>query len=267
MNFDNFAPEHEQPLEQFVANGGFCSIFRRIGCIGDSLSSGEFESVSPTGEVEYHDFYDYSWGQFLGRLCGSNVNNFSRGGMTAREYCQSFAQEQGFWNPELRCQAYFLALGVNDLFYAPYEFGGSDDICLSDWRQNRQTFAGCYAQIIQRLQSIEPRAHFFLITIPRSDEAAEREALADRHQALLREMTGLFPNCWLLDLRRFAPIYDSDFRRRFYLGGHMNPCGYVLTAKMISSYVDYIIRHNIAQFAETGFIGTPYRFGSGKTDV
>ena len=36
----------------------------------------------------------------------------------------------------------------------------------------------------------------------------------------------------------------------------MNPQGYLLTAKMTAAYIDYIIRHNMRDFKETGFIGT-----------
>ena len=37
--------ENEKPLENLVTDGGFTGIFRTIGCIGDSLSSGEFEGT------------------------------------------------------------------------------------------------------------------------------------------------------------------------------------------------------------------------------
>ena len=69
--------ENEKPLDRIVTDGGFCGIFRTIGCIGDSLSSGEFESLNADGTKGYHDFYDYSWGQYIGRACGSKVYNFS----------------------------------------------------------------------------------------------------------------------------------------------------------------------------------------------
>ena len=38
--------------------------------------------------------------------------------------------------------------------------------------------------------------------------------------------------------------------------GHMTPAGYLLTAKMTAAYIDYIIRHNMQDFKEVGFIGT-----------
>lgn len=38
----------------------------------------------------------------------------------------------------------------------------------------------------------------------------------------------------------------------------MNPMGYMLTARMVESYIDYIIRHNAEDFKQIGFIGTPH---------
>ena len=55
-------------------------------------------------------------------------------------------------------------------------------------------------------------------------------------------------------------VYDVDFRKKFFMGGHMNPCGYVLTAQMAASYIDYIIRHNIKDFEQVGFIGTGLQY-------
>ena len=80
--FDFQAPE-EKPLESYPAGGGLTPILRTVGCIGDSLSSGEFESLDAAGNKGYHDLFEYSWGQFMARDCGLLVRNFSRGGMTA----------------------------------------------------------------------------------------------------------------------------------------------------------------------------------------
>ena len=33
----------EKPLDRIPQNGGFAAIFRTIACVGDSLSSGEFQ--------------------------------------------------------------------------------------------------------------------------------------------------------------------------------------------------------------------------------
>ncbi len=253
------------PLDEIRPDGGFCGIFRTIGCIGDSLSSGEFESLDDAGQKGYHDEYDYSWGQYLARLCGNTVYNFSRGGMTAREYCTTFAEEQDFWNPDKLCQAYIIALGVNDLNWLHHERGSMEDVCLEDYTKNADTIAGNYARIIQRLRSMQPQARFFLMTIPRSDdETPGRREGQDWHASLIREMASVFPHTYVLDFRRYAPIYDAEFRRRFNLGGHMNPAGYLLTSRMVASYIDFIIRRNMEDFSQVCFIGKPYHNVSAK---
>lgn len=40
---------NEKPFDNIIRDGGFTRIFRTIGCIGDSLSSGEFESMDKAG--------------------------------------------------------------------------------------------------------------------------------------------------------------------------------------------------------------------------
>lgn len=81
----------EKPLENLVEDGGFVKIFRTIAFVGDSLSAGEFESVNQEGKHKGYDLYGYSWGQYIARMCSCTGYNFSRGGMTAQEYCESFA--------------------------------------------------------------------------------------------------------------------------------------------------------------------------------
>lgn len=245
----------EKPLDRIVDDGGFTGIFRTIGCIGDSLSSGEFESTDPECTKKgYHDYFEYSWGQYIARAAGCKVYNFSRGGMTAKEYWNSFADKNDFWNPEKLCQVYIIALGVNDLCGQKQEVGSIADINRDDFGQNAETFCGYYARIIQRLKTMQPQARFFLMTMPRCG-VEERDAKSDAHAKLLYELAEFFDYTYVLDLYRYAPVYDAEFKKNFYLGGHMNPMGYMLTAKMTMSYIDYIIRHNMEDFAQVGFIG------------
>lgn len=253
--------ENEHPLEHIPENGGFCGIFRKIACIGDSLSSGEFESRK-NGVPGYHDFYDYSWGQFLARDVGCAVYNFSRGGMTAEEYCEGFADSLNFWDISYGAHAYIIALGVNDMnrvLSEKIEFGSIADVDVKNWSNNKKTFAGYYAQIIQRYQEIQPDGKFFLMTLPRGTESEQVDALYDRHAELIYEMQKLFPHCYVLDFRKDAPVYDKDFHNYFWLG-HMTATGYRLTALMVEAYIDYIIRHNAKDFKQIGFIGTPYTY-------
>ena len=249
----------EKPLDKIIDDGGFCSIFRSIACVGDSLSSGEFQSLDANdGEYRYHDMYEYSWGQYLARACGSKVYNFSRGGMTAKEYCESFAEENGFWDEQKRCQCYIIALGVNDLLGQHMELGSVEDIVLEDCEQNKHTFAGYYAKIIQKYKKIQPDAKFFLMTMPKEDEVCDGNGIKPLFNELLYKMADIFENTFVLDLYKYAPTYDEEFKKIFYLYGHMNPMGYILTAKMVVSYIDYIVRSNPGRFSQVGFIGTEF---------
>ena len=71
-------------------------------------------------------------------------------------------------------------------------------------------------------------------------------------------MASLFPYTYVLDFRKYAPVYDDAFKKQYFLGGHMNPMGYLLTAKMVMTYMDAIIREKPEDFAQVGFIGTDF---------
>lgn len=256
------AGENEKPLDRIVTDGGFCAIFRTIACIGDSLSSGEFESMNSEGAKGYHDFYEYSWGQFIGRSCGSKVYNFSRGGMTAKEYMESFADAQGFWDKDKLAQAYIIALGVNDVtrhLRGEIELGSMSDIDTLDYRNNAKTFIGYYAQIIQRIKELQPRAKIFLVAPPKGETEDVQTQKFGIVRDLLQQLTTVFNRTYLVDLYEYYPQQTKEFSERFWLG-HMTPMGYVLTARIIESYIDYIIRKNPKDFNQVGFIGTDLYF-------
>lgn len=77
---------------------------------------------------------------------------------TAKEYCEVYADNCGFWNPEKACQAYIIGLGINDR--RMIEMGSMDDIDFEDYHNNKETFAdeslwvcvyGRYDRVLYRL--------------------------------------------------------------------------------------------------------------------
>ncbi len=259
---DFYYKEGEKPLDNLVSDGGFCGIFRKIACIGDSLSSGEFEGTKEDGTNSYHDMFDYSWGQYLARMAGTTVYNFSRGGMTAKEYMQSFGAANDYFNPELACPCYIIAMGVNDMHRAAkgeLALGDISDVDVSNEENCKDSFAGWYGRLIMKYKAISPDANFFLMTMPDGGEQGEVKAAFDGHRELLYKFAEMFEDTYVIDLREYAPKYDGEFKRNFYLAGHMNAAGYLLTARMVASYIDYIIRKNPEDFRQVGFIGTPFR--------
>ena len=258
--------ESERPLETLVSDGGYCSIFRTVGVIGDSLSSGEFEGTDENGNTTWTDMYDYSWGQVMARDTGRKVYNFSKGGLTAEGFLTwtsemaSNPSKLGFgaFDDDKKCQAYIIALGVNDLLVKKERVGTTADININNPEQNAKTFAGWYGKIISKLKAIQPEARIFLMTMPQDvDDSEAVKKLKVEHKNLLIDMKDLFGQyTYVLDFNTYAPVYDREFKNQYYLGNHMNPAGYVQTARMVESYIDYIIRHNSADFAKVGFVGS-----------
>lgn len=242
----------EKPLDNIVSDGGLCSILRKIICVGDSLSSGEFETLNADNKKSYYDMFDYSWGQHIARIAGVKVLNYSRGGMSAKEYCESYANSKGWWNIDEKANAYFIALGVNDI-NQQQELGKLSDIDDENCENNKDTFIGWYAKIIQRYKKISPDAKFFLITMPYLPNNFKEQY--DKANNLFYQLAEKFSNTYVIDLHKYGPNYlDPEFRKNFFLNGHLNPSGYLLTAKMIVSYVDYIIRNNPTDFNCVGLM-------------
>lgn len=243
--------ENEKPLDSLVSGYSNTSIFRTIAFVGDSMSSGEFETRDDNGTSGYHDFPEYSWGQHIARKNGLKAYSFSRGGMTAREYVESFSQEKGFWDKEKAAQAYVIALGVNDVCNAKAEPGSIDDI-KEDYHDNNKTFVGYYAQIVSRYKEISPEAKFFFVTIP-NDPVFNENGAVDKVNNEIYALSKHFKNSYVIDLYKYGPIFDKRFREKFFMYGHMNPTGYMLIAEMVDSYIDYIVRHNPHDFGMVAF--------------
>ena len=243
----------ENPINNDVVNGGYTAIFRTIGCIGDSLSSGEHVSMM-NGKAGYHDYYEYSWGQYIARATGATVYNFSAGGMSAESF-QYNKQRVGFLDPDKKCQAYTIALGVNDAI-AKVPTGSISDIHPENPELNNpDTFAGRLGKIISEVREIEPKARIFLLTSPRYKCADDRQTYFDEQQALSYEIAKLFDFIYVIDLRKYTPDRDHLFWTNGWMNGHLTAMGYLIVAKWVMSYIDYIIRKNPADFAQVGFIG------------
>lgn len=248
----------EKPLENLVGGYSNTAIFRKVAFIGDSLSSGEFEALGADGQCEFHDMFEYSWGQYIARKNGFLAYNFSKGGMTAKWYLDSFASENGFWDKDKACQAYVIALGVNDIYNQNMGVGNAADITAAVFPDERP-FISYYAEIIRKYKEISPDAKFFLVTFPKEVPSKSETKTIEMINALYA-LAEHFDNSYVINLYEYAPAYDEEFKNRYYLHGHMSPMGYIFTAKLIDSYIDYIIRTNPEDFKNVGFIGTDIKY-------
>lgn len=255
------------PLSNIIRDGGMMNIFREIGCIGDSLSSGEYEFFND-GKIETKDYYEDSWGKQIERITGIKITNFSYGGLTAYElyYAANNGNSKNedinrLFHPNNAKQGYIIALGENDMrrmrttnLYNGILGSADTDICLENYENNVETYVGYYAKIIQRLKSIQPDAKFFLVTMPDLYCRGEREVWAQALYDIADKLT----NCYVIDLYHHAPPYDEAFMK-LYCDGHMNVMGYLITAHYMMTYIDWIIRQSPEEFRYVHLIGTAYK--------
>jgi hypothetical protein len=206
------------------------------------------------------DDYELSWGRFLSKMTGSEVYNFSRGGMTAREYATSFSNEMGLYRASLAADAYIIALGVNDLVNKNLTVGSVEDINDENPIDHPDSFAGYLGEIILRYRKLSDGARFFLVTIPDAPRGELQRAAVENHRNLMYALAEKFDNTYVIDLNKYAPSFDAEFAKKYMLRGHMTALGYRLIAVMINSYLDFILRSNPESFVDVGLSGYEYRF-------
>ncbi len=241
--------QDDWPLETIIENGGMAKIFRVIGVVGDSLSSGAM-TYKPSGEESKSknaNMYEYSWIQYMARYCGSTAYNFSVSGMGTDTFFDSKYYDL-MMDGEHLCQAYFIALGHND-YNRSVPVGTLEDVDLENWKNNAATFTGNYARIISEIKSIQPEAKIFPILMKNG------EKFKDYNDAI-RSVSALSDNIYLLEMDVYAVTRQSWE----VTNGHGNPMGYLNYSYQVSSYVDWYIRHYPDEFKYVQFIGTEYEY-------
>lgn len=226
--------------------------FLKIGCIGDSLASGESIYKKADGSIGYADIYAHSWGQFLARRYGIECVNFSAGGLTTRSWLTdshgwSLAQKE-----ENLCNAYIIGLGQNDIGKLGADYLGTiNDIDLTNYENNKDTYYGNYGKIIQLIKTLQPKAKFFLLTDP----------VITGFNGAIKDIAAKMPNCYLIDLTKYSDMYKSGgYFHKNNRGGHYNSVAYNHMGKLIGEEISKYMYDNPEEFNQIEFIGTDYTY-------
>ncbi len=276
--------DDNNPLARISRESGYCSIFKSWGFIGDSMSSGEvYGYLNGTRMVK--DDYSVSWGQFICKACHSTGYNYSIGGESAWAWVNGRSGNKDRAWAKAQTQphdVYTIALGQNDaynwannanqaqMFDYPcvtaypqrsyYLDEGLEitkekvlaDIDLTDFTQNANSYAGWMAGIIQRLKSIRPKCHIFILTNP------QKVYPYYYYNQVVKYLVDIFKEqygntIWLLDMAEYSR-YKVNKDNISLLGLHFSPYGYLWSAWEIMTYIDWIIRHNIKAFEGCAYI-------------
>lgn len=242
----------DNPLSTILKTTGMLDIFHTVGCIGDSLMAGQSCS-NETGAVVYHNTTDYSWPACLAKATNNVYYNWAVGGVTSKNW-QTHPQAIECFDGNHLCTAYIIGLGQNDS-NQNVSVGSVNDINLTDYTQNNDTFYGNYGKIIQKIKEIQPKAKIFVITDPKpkTEEGGYNQAV--------RSMETIFSDVYCLDLFTYASdIYfgQGSLINEIRRNGHFNAFGYKLMAEIIATYIDWYVRKYYQEFQQVEFIGTNF---------
>ena len=232
--------------------------------------------------VTVSDIYDISWGQQICRLIGAAGYNFSVGGEYCKRWCIGTDNNRRWEKAQTDLKdVYTIALGVNDRGYwmannttvvdypcvTAYlnqsDYGNLElteqevlaDVNDSDYTQNANSYAGWYAGIIQRVKSVRKDSHIFCITNPVSYHNEWNQVI----RILVNHFNEYYnkQTIWLVDLEAYNTAENLQwFGQNCYLNGHLSAFGYLYSAYQISTYIDWIIRHNVQAFKGSALIGS-----------
>ena len=248
-----------KPLQQVFDTMRFAGVIHQWGFIGDSLNSGEVYGINNSGRQGL-DAYEWSWGQVICRLCGTQGTNFSVSGMMASTWWARYITNQttayhtgGTYEKftDRKFNAYSICLGTNECNQS-YTIGSIDDVDFSDYNNNKESFYGYYCKIIQYIREINPSAKIFLITIPALYHSKGESYGVN---GAIRTIASKFDNCFLIDLYKYLPQDDTQ-ASKYVFWGHPTAMGYQWIAYVMANLFSYTIENNLEAFRNVPFIGT-----------
>nr|DAF76744.1 MAG TPA: hydrolase [Caudoviricetes sp.] len=240
--------DNTNPLEE-IKTDGYASIFKKIGIIGDSLSSG---AQDITAGSTAKDMQEYSWATFMEKAIGCETVRLCKGGLQLQNWHSTF--ESKAREDANKCTAYIIMLGHND---TSIDTGEKTDIDVSNpLNSSTTTQYGLYGKLIGTIKDIEPNAKIFCVTYP--IYYVERY----RTNNIARDCATLFDNCYCIDLYKYdkytklSANTDMGTPNPMFAKVHGTVLGYKDWSDEIITYIDYIVRNNMEEFINVGYIGT-----------
>lgn len=207
------------------------SLFQNIGIIGDSYASGELYV-----DGNYIDHYDISWGQILARKNGIRAINFSKGGLTTRDW---LADDHGLSllsssDPQ---DLYLIALGINDYSKLGDAYLGTEN----DVNTQANTFYGNYGKIITAIRAKAPQAKIVLSTM-----SYDGQGTAHNYNEAIKTLAQHF------DLpvieQNNDPLFTSDLYLNHMVGGHPTAPVYAAMANAFQRLIEESMIDNLDYF-------------------
>ena len=218
--------------------GDEISVFNKILCIGDSLTSGTFNYRADGSTGHYINDTKYSYPTYLKKLTGCETSNMGNGGLSSAEWYNAHKNDDlsGY-------DCAIIQLGVNDR------------IRYTTWGETSET---AFTNIINKLKTENKNIKIFVANIIPATSYSDAQYIAFS-SALLAWVTSTYAsdaNVIPLDMQQYGHTKDSPA----YNCGHLSAYGYWRLAQDYKGYIGWYMNQNKTVFKEVQFIGTDYYY-------
>lgn len=218
--------------------GNDMSVFNKILCIGDSLTSGTFNYRVGDTTGNYIEDAKYSYPTYLKKLTGCETVNMGNGGMSSAEWYNAHQN-----NDLSGYDCAILQLGVNDC------------IRYTTWGQ---TSIDAFTNIINKLKTENKNIKIFVANIIPATSYSNAQYLAFSADLLAWAQSAYASDSSVipLDIQQYGHTEESPA----YNCGHLSAYGYWRLAQDYKGYIGWYMNQNKTVFKEVQFIGTDYYY-------
>jgi lysophospholipase L1-like esterase len=203
-----------------------CRTFKKILCIGDSLTAGQFD-YKENGTIKEFNDPDYSYPAFLKALTGRDITNAGDAGETTVSWYELHGQEDFSGH-----DACIIMLGRNDY--------------VSGRETTSEERATAFANIVSKVRTDNPQIPIFMATLINYYTGSGADTMnTDIRTAATAN------NCYLLDISAYGRMVLADDAY-----SHCTAEGYCTLAEYFFRYISYIMHNNYTQFKTIQFVGT-----------
>lgn len=204
-----------------------CRVFKKILCIGDSLTDGQFDYKQDGVIREFNDRAN-AYPAFLKSLTGRDTTNAGDAGETTVSWYQIHGNDDLSGH-----DACIIALGRND-------YAGTNNVSSAD-----RILA--MNNIIAKVKNENPQIKIFICTQINYYNYTNVGII----NADMATVVSQNADCYLLDIYQYGNL---KFRNDAY--SHCTAVGYYKLAKEIFNYISYVMHMNYSDFKNIQFAGT-----------
>lgn len=240
---------------------GLYALFNTVGVIGDSYSAVRLYYRDYLGAMQsWGDHPEYSWGTHMAQKYNKDYKIFAKSGLEASQWLTD--TDNGYPVASLSenlCQAYIIALGINDSSRHDTTYiGSTSDIDRANEDNNANSFVGNYAKIIQKMKKLQRGVKIFVLTMGDATSDTNASSYMAYNQAI-RDIADFFDNVYLIDLyEKYHDVYaeENGFFKVNTVQGHFTATGYKRVGDMVAKEMSNVIRDYSEEFIFAEYIGT-----------